>query len=143
MTLGLATSDLNDPTYNSFGLIGGLNAVDFDAANPVHATTLAGVVTIDNGGFNSPVPEPGTISLLGPRTAGRRSPVPEAFEVAPLSVSRDSEGRRSLAAAFFSAVAAFKQPHVRSSLLTSPLVPLRFLHMLDATVISMVGRKAT
>jgi hypothetical protein len=65
MTLGLATSDLNDPTHNSFGLIGGLNAVDFDAANPVHATTLAGVVTIDNGGFNSPVPEPATISLLG------------------------------------------------------------------------------
>jgi hypothetical protein len=64
-TLGLASSDLNDPTHNSFGLIGGLNAVDFDAANPVHATTLAGVVTIDNGGFNSPVPEPGTISLLG------------------------------------------------------------------------------
>ena len=62
--LGLVNGDLNDPTHNSFGLIGGLNAVDLDSANPQHATTLAGIVKIGGGGF-TPVPEPSTLTLLG------------------------------------------------------------------------------
>ena len=60
-SLGLVNSDLNSPTHNSFGLVGGLDIVDTDSAGK--ATTLAGIVTID-GGF-VPVPEPTTLALLG------------------------------------------------------------------------------
>ena len=56
---GLNNGDMNDPTHNSFGAVGGLTIVDTDA-NGV-ATTLAGNVRITGGGF---VPEPGTVSLL-------------------------------------------------------------------------------
>jgi len=59
--LGLTFGDMNDPTHNSFGLIGGLNAVDLDSAS--QATTLAGIVTIGGGIFN-PVPEPETYAML-------------------------------------------------------------------------------
>ena len=59
--LGLVDSDLNSPTHNSFGAVGGLNIVDTDAAG--NATTLAGNVTIGGGGFN-PVPEPSIIALF-------------------------------------------------------------------------------
>jgi len=59
--LGLVDSDLNAPTHNSFGAVGGLNIVDTDNAS--NATTLAGVVRV-NGGF-IPVPEPTTLLLLG------------------------------------------------------------------------------
>ena len=62
-TLGLTNGDLNDPTHNSFGLIGGLNPVDLDSANPTHATTLAGNVRVGGGGF-TPVPEPSSLALL-------------------------------------------------------------------------------
>ena len=58
----LFTSDLQDPTHNSFGLIGGLTALDLDNSN--QATTLAGNVNIGGGGF-VPVPEPTTLALLG------------------------------------------------------------------------------
>jgi len=62
LSLGLTAADLNDPTHNSFGLVGGLNIVDTDAAG--NATTLAGNVRVDDGGFN-PVPEPVSSSLVG------------------------------------------------------------------------------
>jgi hypothetical protein len=60
-SLGLTDADVNDPTHNSFGLVGGLNVVDTDAAG--NATTLAGDVRIDDGTF-VPTPEPGTFALL-------------------------------------------------------------------------------
>ncbi|MDH5429260.1 MAG: PEP-CTERM sorting domain-containing protein [Nitrospirota bacterium] len=70
----LFTSDLNDPTHNSFGLIGGLTALDLDSGSPKQATTLAGIVTIGGGGFTPPgtpaVPEPSTILLFGSGLAG-------------------------------------------------------------------------
>lgn len=68
----LTFGDVNDPTHNSFGLIGGLNAVDLDSGNPHQATTLAGNVTIDNGGFTPvpTVPEPASLLLLGSGLAG-------------------------------------------------------------------------
>ncbi|ROR32068.1 PEP-CTERM sorting domain-containing protein [Inmirania thermothiophila] len=60
--LGLVDGDLNDPTHNSFGLVGGLSVVDTDAAG--NATTLAGVASVGGDGF-TPVPEPATLALLG------------------------------------------------------------------------------
>tara|TARA_R110002073_G_scaffold312026_1_gene483293 strand:+ start:1198 stop:2025 length:828 start_codon:yes stop_codon:yes gene_type:complete len=68
-SLGLVNSDLNSPTHNSFGVIGGLNIVDTDASG--NATTLAGVVNVSDGGFiPTNVPEPGTILLMGLGLAG-------------------------------------------------------------------------
>lgn len=61
-TFGLTSAQVNDPTHNSFGLTGGLNIVDTDSAG--HATTLAGIVTIDEGGFHA-APEPGSMALMG------------------------------------------------------------------------------
>lgn len=61
-SLGLVNGDVNDPTHNSFGITGGLNIVDTDAAGI--PTTLAGVVKINNGGF-TPAPEPATLALMG------------------------------------------------------------------------------
>jgi hypothetical protein len=61
-SLGLTNANVNDPTHNSFNLVGGLNVVDNGSTGV--PTTLAGVVTVDGGGFNS-VPEPGTLSLVG------------------------------------------------------------------------------
>lgn len=55
---GLTDDDMNDPTHNSFGAVGGLTVVDTDA-NGI-ATTLAGVVQISDTGF---VPEPGSMAL--------------------------------------------------------------------------------
>jgi len=57
---GLTNTDMNDPTHNSFGAIGGLNIVDTDAAGV--PTTLAGNVRIVDTGF---VPEPSSTLLLG------------------------------------------------------------------------------
>lgn len=65
-SLGLTNADVNDPTHNSFGLIGGLNIVDTDAAGV--PTTLAGVVTVGSGGFNAP--EPMTLAIFGFGLAG-------------------------------------------------------------------------
>jgi len=45
----LTNADVNDPTHNSFGLIGGLTALDRDTGT--QATTLAGDVRISDGGF--------------------------------------------------------------------------------------------
>ena len=63
----LLNSDVNDPTHNSFGLIGGLIPLDRDQGN--QATTLAGNVRIDDGGFCGedtpcPVPAPAGIVLV-------------------------------------------------------------------------------
>lgn len=67
LSLGLTNADLNDPTHNSFGAVGGLSIVDTDAAgNP---TTLAGTVRIGGGGF-IPIPEPTTLALFGGALVG-------------------------------------------------------------------------
>ena len=63
----LTNADLNSATHNSFGLIGGLTVIDTDRLG--NATTLAGNVIIDDGGF-TPVPEPGTLALFGIGLAG-------------------------------------------------------------------------
>jgi len=54
----LTDADVNDPTHNSFGLVGGLTVLDVDAAGT--PTTLAGHY---DGEF-TPVPEPGSFILL-------------------------------------------------------------------------------
>lgn len=61
-SLGLTDADMNDPTHNSFGAVGGLNIVDTDNAGV--PTTLAGNVNVGGGGF-TPTPEPATLALLG------------------------------------------------------------------------------
>lgn len=75
---GLVNSDVNDPTHNSFGLIGGLTPLDRDQGN--QATTLAGDVQIGGGGFcgvpgtppcpDGQVPGPASLLLVGPGLAG-------------------------------------------------------------------------
>ncbi len=62
LTFGLVSTDLNDPTHNSFGAIGGLNPVDLD--NSGQATTLAADVRIDDGGFVPEIPEPASLALF-------------------------------------------------------------------------------
>lgn len=62
-SLGLSDADVNDPTHNSFGLIGGLKVVDTDAAGI--ATTLAGNVTINGGHFDAPEPMTLAVFVLG------------------------------------------------------------------------------
>lgn len=73
-SLGLTDADMNDPTHNSFGVVGGLNIVDTDAVG--HATTLAGIVSVDGGGFH-PAPAPASLALallgLGLLAASRRT----------------------------------------------------------------------
>ena len=68
----LLNTDVNDPTHNSFGLIGGLTPLDRDTAS--QATTLAGNVRIGDGGFcgtpttppcSTGVPSPGGLALIG------------------------------------------------------------------------------
>jgi len=63
MSLGLTAADANDCcTHNSFGLGNGLQVVDFDQnGNP---TTLAGNVSIRDGGFTSGAPEPADWMLM-------------------------------------------------------------------------------
>ena len=60
-TFGLTNGDLNSPTHNSFGLVGGLNVVDTDATGA--AVTLAGNVNIGGGGFTAAVPLPSSFFL--------------------------------------------------------------------------------
>jgi len=64
----LTDADVNDPTHNSFGLVGGLQVLDTDTSG--NAVTLAGIVRITDGGFESEVPEPGTLALLSAAVFG-------------------------------------------------------------------------
>jgi len=69
----LVNGDVNDPTHNSFGLIGGLTPLDRDQGN--QATTLAGNVHIGNDEFcgtpttppcpTTGVPAPAGLLLVG------------------------------------------------------------------------------
>lgn len=68
-SLGLSNADVNDPTHNSFGAIGGLTVVDHDC-NGV-PTTLAGIVKVGGGGFTAP--EPMSLFLFGAGLAGAAS----------------------------------------------------------------------
>jgi PEP-CTERM motif len=63
----LVAGDLNSATHNSFLEVGGLNVLDRDNNGSGNPTTLAGVVTIDDGGFKpvSDVPEPSSLLLFG------------------------------------------------------------------------------
>jgi len=61
-SLGLTDADVNDPTHNSFSVVGGLNIVDTDSAGV--PTTLAGIVDVGGSGF-TPTPEPTSLALLG------------------------------------------------------------------------------
>ena len=65
----LTNGDVNDPTHNSFGLIGGLTPLDLDSGISHQATTLAGIVQIGGGGFNQ-VAEPASLLLLASGIAG-------------------------------------------------------------------------
>jgi hypothetical protein len=67
-SLGLTNGDVNDPTHNSFGAIGGLTPVDLDQGS--QATTLAGIVQISDGGFVPAIPEPASLLLFGSGLAG-------------------------------------------------------------------------
>jgi len=61
----LTDPDVNDPTHNSFGEIGGLTVVDRDQSGRGAPTTLAGFVRINDNGFESEVPAPATALLFG------------------------------------------------------------------------------
>ena len=63
-SLGLVSGELNAPTHNSFGAVGGLDVVDRDTSGA--ATTLAGDVTV-GGGVINPVPAPRAVLVF---TAG-------------------------------------------------------------------------
>lgn len=63
----LTDADMNDPTHNSFGAIGGLTVVDVDSAGT--PTTLAGVVRITDGGFEG-IPVPATAVVFGSALVG-------------------------------------------------------------------------
>lgn len=63
----LTNAEVNDPTHNSFGLTGGLKVLDKDEDG--NATTLAGIVSVGDGGF-IPVPAPGSLLLILGALAG-------------------------------------------------------------------------
>lgn len=69
----LTDDDVNDPTHNSFGLVGGLQVLDTDSEG--NAVTLAGIVQISDGGFESEIPEPGTMALLAAAVLGAAAAV--------------------------------------------------------------------
>ncbi len=62
-TFGLDAGDVNAPSHNAFADAAGLNVVDVDGAG--NAMTLAGIVRIDDGGFDPiDVPEPASLVLF-------------------------------------------------------------------------------
>jgi hypothetical protein len=72
-SLGLTDADVDDCcTHNSFADAAGLNIVDLDLHNI--PTTLAGIVRITGGGFESSVPEPASwiLMILGIGAVGAR-----------------------------------------------------------------------